>query len=98
MTCDFTMHTAQWRTGQTVRSDAYTRDQFISLAENASALKGERAHACRRGLCEDHGEGPMRGHHPGTSWEREDGQQEHDDSHKDVITTLGGYAPGKRIR
>ncbi|MFB6790382.1 DAPG hydrolase family protein [Streptomyces olivaceus] len=29
---------AQWRTGRTVRSDAYTRDQFISLAENASAL------------------------------------------------------------
>src|SRR5690242_17803717 len=31
VTCDFTMHTAQWRSGQTVRSDAYTRDQFISL-------------------------------------------------------------------
>ncbi|POX63120.1 hypothetical protein C3492_13260 [Streptomyces sp. Ru62] len=28
---------------------------------------------------------------PRTSKEREDGQQEHDDSHKDVITTLGGY-------
>ncbi|MFJ3779831.1 hypothetical protein ACIPX0_50065 [Streptomyces sp. NPDC090075] len=40
--CDFTMHTAQWRTGQSVRSDAYTLDQFISLAENASALD-ERA-------------------------------------------------------
>lgn len=28
---------------------------------------------------------------PLASKEREDGQQEHDGSHKDVITTLGGY-------
>lgn len=28
---------------------------------------------------------------PRTSKEQEDGQHEHDDSHKDVITTLGGY-------
>ncbi|WP_030343544.1 hypothetical protein [Streptomyces sp. NRRL S-1022] len=27
----------------------------------------------------------------GTSKEREDVQHEHDDSHRDVITTLGGY-------
>lgn len=51
VTCDFTMHTAQWRTGQTVRSDAYTNNQFISLAENASALPPSPARrlpaACR---------------------------------------------------
>ncbi|MFG3288924.1 hypothetical protein ACGF3G_08965 [Streptomyces sp. NPDC048179] len=82
VTCDFTTHAAQGRTGQTVRSDAYTRDQFISLAENASALpdwvdKHDKEHPDDRAKDNsEHGQPPAKGPDGTQTTEKGDGGTE----------------------